>query len=250
MIRLRSTSTIRSAADVGSRICGQNRCAGRALRQQSAGSSAPTSELRVLMLPDSVGRDLTECCHTVDHASTRNMADHSRNMADPEVGALDTIIKALEGLADSQRRNVLLYMNARYGGKVATSGVPRERPNGSDGHSATEAAKFASVGDLFDAVNPQSEGDRVLVVAYWKQVIEGADGFEAFGVSKELKHLGHGVANITRALGSLIDQSPKLVLQVAKSGKARQARKRYKVTREGIRKLQSMIPGEGDGDVS
>jgi len=89
----------------------------------------------------------------------------------------------------------------------------------------------------------------VLVVAYWKQAIEGAESFEAFPVSKELKHMGHGVANITRALDVLIKSSPKLVLQVAKSGKSQQARKRYKVTREGIRRVQGMVSvvqGEGE----
>ena len=48
-------------------------------------------------------------------------------------------------------------------------------------------------------------------------------------------------------------REPKLVLQVAKSGKTRQARKRYKVTREGIRRVQAMTnaaqsEGENNGN--
>lgn len=114
-------------------------------------------------------------------------------------------------------------------------------------------SESTDLGDLFDRADPQNQADRVLVVAYWKQVVEGAESFEAFPVSKELKHLGHGIANITGALDTLINQSPKLVLQIAKSGKSRQARKRYKVTREGIRRVLTMVnktQERGDGIAS
>jgi hypothetical protein len=165
--------------------------------------------------------------------------------SDPEIQAMNTIVETLEALAEPQRANVLRYINGRYGGRA-----PAPRSGAPAGEPGEGAAAFADLGDLFDKANPQNQADRVLVVAYWKQVIEGAESFEAFPVSKELKHLGHGVTNITSALDSLIQQSPKLVLQVAKSGKSRQARKRYKVTREGVRRVQAMVnqvQDEGEG---
>jgi len=171
--------------------------------------------------------------------------------SDPEIQAMNTIVETLEALEVPQRANVLRYINGRYGGRPPA--MPRGFESGEPGDGASSAAAFADLGDLFDKANPQNQSDRVLVVAYWKQVIEGAESFEAFPVSKELKHLGHGVTNITSALDSLIQQSPKLVLQVAKSGKTRQARKRYKVTREGIRRVQAMTnaaqsEGENNGN--
>lgn len=178
------------------------------------------------------------------------MTDQSHTMADPEVEALNKIIATLEGLDEAQRGNVLLYVNARYGGRAPARGISPAVAGNPPGEVGADPTQFAHVGDLFDAANPQSEADRVLVVAYWQQVVEGEDNFEAAPVSKELKHLGHGVSNITRALGSLTSQSPRLVLQVAKSGRARQARKRYKLTREGIRRVQAMInDGQGEGNV-
>ena len=107
-----------------------------------------------------------------------------------------------------------------------------------------DPAQFSDLGDLFDAANPKTQPERVLVVAYWKQVVEGGESFESQPVNTELKHLGHGVANITNCLGSLTSKTPKLVLQVAKSGKSQQARKRYKVTREGIRRVEAMVSGQ------
>ena len=43
----------------------------------------------------------------------------------------------------------------------------------------------------------------------------------------------------------MIDQTPRLILQTSKSGSAKQARKRYKVTREGVKRVQSMLAQNG-----
>lgn len=148
---------------------------------------------------------------------------------------------------DDQRRNVLVYVDTRYGGQLAQVKRSTARP----ADAGAEAAGHASIGDLFDAADPQSEADRVLVAAYWLQVVEQAESFEAFPLSRHLKHLGHPVSNITRALGSVIGQTPRLVLQTSKSGRTRQARKRYKLTREGIRRVQAMLDqanGDQDGN--
>jgi len=169
-------------------------------------------------------------------------------MNDPELDALASVSKALAELTEEQRRNVLLYVNARYGGQFVPrasekSGVASEAGAGERGNR-----EYASLGDFFDAADPQTEADRVLVVAYWMQVIEGAADFESFPVNKELKQLGHTVSNITRALDSLIGQTPRLILQTGKSGSTQQARKKYKVTREGTKRVQSMLAQNSGGE--
>lgn len=165
-------------------------------------------------------------------------------MNDPEVKAISEVTKALDELSEDQRRNVLLYVNARYGVKQAAVRPPLV---GDVSPAATNGSQFASIGDFFDAANPQTEAERVLVAAYWIQVVEGAEDFESFPVNKHLKHLGHPVSNITRALDSMITQTPRLILQTSKSGSAKQARKRYKVTREGVKRVQAMLNQQTDG---
>jgi hypothetical protein len=150
---------------------------------------------------------------------------------------MGAIAHALADLSDEQRRNVLLYINARYGGQAAL----RLSATGTVTAAEPDSGQHKSLGDFFDAVNPQTEADRVLAVSYWLQVVEGAADFESFPVNKNLKNLGHAVSNITRALDTLMDQTPRLVLQTSKTGSSKQARKKYKVTREGIKRIQSMI---------
>ena len=159
-------------------------------------------------------------------------------MNDPELKAIGEVTKALSDLSDEQRRNVLLYVNARYGSQSS------QRDRVATVHSSRTLAseeEFATIGDFFDAANPRTEAERVLAVAYWVQVVEGEEGFESFVVNKQLKHLGHPVSNITRALDTMISQQPNLVQQTSKSGRAKQARKRYKVTHEGIKRVRAMI---------
>jgi hypothetical protein len=167
-------------------------------------------------------------------------------MNDPELKALGDITNALADLTEEQRRNVLLYVNARYGGQLPL--MRRPATAGTEpGVTLPDAAQYADIGDLFDTANPQTEEERVLVIAYWIQAIEGVENFEAFPVNKYLKHLGHPVSNITRALEAMIHQTPRLILQMSKSGTAKQARKRYKVTREGIKRVQAMLV-QGNGE--
>jgi hypothetical protein len=166
-------------------------------------------------------------------------------MNDPELKAIGEVTKALGDLSEEQRRNVLIYVNARYGGQVPP--IRRQLEIAGDEVSGASTSQFASVGDFFDAVNPQTEAERVLVLAYWLQVVENADEFESFQVNKNLKQLGHPVSNITRALDSMISQTPRLILQTSKSGSAQQARKRFKVTREGVKRVLAMLNQQNDG---
>jgi hypothetical protein len=100
-----------------------------------------------------------------------------------------------------------------------------------------------SLPDLYAAVSPASDADRALVVGYWFQVLQGEQDLDGFQINKELKHLGHGVSNITTALSSLIERKPQLVIQTRKSGNSKQARKRYRLTDAGIKAVERMIAG-------
>jgi hypothetical protein len=168
-------------------------------------------------------------------------------MDDPEIKAITDVTNALSDLSEEQRRNVLLYVNARYGGaRPASAGAYFAPPHAEAGPLAH--AEFDSIGEFFDAADPKTEAERVLTVGYWKQVIEGAQDFESYPVNQQLKNLGHPVSNITRALDVMMSQSPRFVIQTSKTGTSKQARKKYKITREGIKRVQGMLDEANGGD--
>jgi DNA-binding MarR family transcriptional regulator len=79
------------------------------------------------------------------------------------------------------------------------------------------------------------------VGAYFYQVVKGEADFDSQSLNTQLKHLGYPSANITRDLGRLVDRSPKLIIQTRKEGTTQQARKRFRLTTEGIRTVQNML---------
>jgi hypothetical protein len=86
--------------------------------------------------------------------------------------------------------------------------------------------------------------EKVLVTGFWFQEILGQTDLDAQQINGELKQLGHGILNITMAFGELMNRKPQLAIQTRKSGSSKQARKRYRLTREGLNRVKAMVRGE------
>lgn len=181
---------------------------------------------------------------------------------DPEIVAMGEVAKALEPLDDEATKRVIRWTISRFekrlGGDLA---MPSSRPATAASPSVAQVAGAARLAEpftsdafkdfpsLFDAANPQTGLDRVLVAAFWYQNVLGQDDWDSQAVNGELKNMGHPSSNITRDLDSLIKRTPRLVLQVRKDGSTKQARKRYKLTREGIRAVETMMNVSAGGTV-
>lgn len=163
-------------------------------------------------------------------------------MAVPELEAMNQVAEALEGLSEQERSRVLRWAAERY--VVALPGSPTKRRESVDDlnegydEDANEggggrASAFEHFAELYEAVDPRTNQERVLVAAYWVQEIQGEDTFQSASLNKLLKDLGHGVTSINKLMSANIDQRPSLILQVRKSSSAQQARKTYKVTDAG-----------------
>jgi hypothetical protein len=170
-----------------------------------------------------------------------------------EFSAIKTVHDALEPLDEEARTRVLTYITSLLGidARVTTRrealGDAETTEEAAAEAAADDAAKdaptFSTFAELYAAAGPKNNGERALVVGYWLQVCQGAENFTAASANKELTHLGHKVANITDAIDSMKNQKPMLILQLKKSGNSRQARKLYKVSHEGVKRVEGMISG-------
>lgn len=160
---------------------------------------------------------------------------------DPELAAMESIAEALDRLKGDEKLigRVLRWTRDRYAGTVEPEpSAPRGKA------PATDADEYEDVASLYTAASPRTEPERALVVGFWFQVHQNMRDFDSQRVNSELKNMGHGVGNITDAFGRLIDRKPQYVIQTRKSGTARQARKLYRVTNEGIKRVLTMISGQ------
>jgi hypothetical protein len=106
---------------------------------------------------------------------------------------------------------------------------------------ANGTQRFSNIAEFYAAANAQSESEKVAVVSYWFQVNESSSDLDSQRINKELKHLGHGVSNVTAAFSSLMSRKPQLVIQTRKSGTSQQARKRYMLTNEGKKFVEGLL---------
>lgn len=178
---------------------------------------------------------------------------------DREIDAMSAVSKALAPLDDAQRSRVVWWAADRFGVSVSKDRPSKARVrDGADGddeeeveesardHNAkTGANGWEHFAELYDATDPTTDAQRVLVAAYWFHYVEGTQPFFSIPLNKLLKDLGHGVTDVPRATSALTEQKPALLLQLKKSGKSRQARKTFKVTDAGRKAVEQMIAANG-----
>ena len=175
--------------------------------------------------------------------------EKQENRFDDELTVIQTVLETLNPLEPDSRQRVVEYVAARLEISTAREGPPDLAPGRvEDNEIAPESGKkttpqvdFDTFAELFDAARPHDNGQKALVAGYWVQECDGADTFSGFSINKALKDLGYGILNITNAFDSLKRQTPALVVQLKKSGKSRQARKAYKITKAGIKAVETMI---------
>jgi hypothetical protein len=160
-----------------------------------------------------------------------------------EVDAMRNAAAAIEPLPAEGRTRVLNWLNQffRHTAGPLSSPTPASLGFTYDPPSETQLTSPSDLAELFAVANPKTEADKVLVVGYWMLKHQGSDEFESMTVNSQLTHLGHRVTNVTRALTALMTSRPVLVVQTYKSGKSRQARKKYKLTLEGSKRVENLM---------
>jgi hypothetical protein len=157
-----------------------------------------------------------------------------------ELDAMKKIAAALEPLDDAARARALQWAMSRFRNSKAIAVF--EQPVDASPSVAASTA-YGAFAELFDAASPNTEKEKALVAAYWMQICESSPSFPAQSLNDLLKDLGHRIGNITEALTALKNERPALVLQLKKSGSSRQARKIYKLTQEGAKRVAAMTNG-------
>lgn len=177
-----------------------------------------------------------------------------------EAKALQEVVTSLKPLqADSVARVVRFVVDA-YKITLAESAEARRSANrekterkGIDEEKADPASRVApseykTFSDLYDAADPQTDQQKLLIAGYWLQTTTGGDGFMGTPANQLLRDLGHAVDRVPRTCNALASAKPVLVRQVQKQGSSRQARKIYKVTEAGKKAVDAMLRGIAAGN--
>ena len=165
------------------------------------------------------------------------------NNPDPmaELDAMRTVAEALTGLEPDGVARVLRWASEKFGVSMRPSQAGRSSlPADNLGGDQPNAPTFSDLAELYTTASPKTDADKALVVGYWHQYGIGAADFDTQSVNTELKNLGYGIGNITRAFDALKDSRPALAVQTRKDGTTKQARKRFKLTNEGKKRVEML----------
>lgn len=164
-----------------------------------------------------------------------------------ELAAMVQVEHTLVDLSEEERNRVLSWAGSRFGVVIAQVKAVQTKISDTTGdtHAGAEpragASDIDSLAEFYDRASPTSDGEKALVVGYWLQIKEGASELEAQKINSELKQLGHGIGNVTRALDWHRTQKPALMIQKRKEGTTKQARKKFMVTNEGKKYVEKMV---------
>lgn len=161
-----------------------------------------------------------------------------------EVDAMRKVAEALQPLGADAAARVLRWAQESYRSRGLAPLPLTVESDRTMPAAVSINPQFSDIAELFAAASPKHGPEKALVTAYWIQQVQGRQDFDAHTINTELKHLGHGVANITVTLGALISLRPQQVIQVRKAGTSNQSRKTYRLTREGIQKVERMLRRE------
>ena len=166
------------------------------------------------------------------------------NKPSAELQAMVEIERILGDLEAEPCARVLRWATDRF--NVSVESKPEDGPPPAD-HTSNppgDGTPFDDLATLYNAAAPETDTDKALVAGYWFQFVkqEGEDLYSG-RVNTELRHLGHAISNIARAFVNLTKTKPQLVIQTKKSGRARQARKRYRITTAGKVHVEAMLKG-------
>lgn len=158
---------------------------------------------------------------------------------DPELEAMAKVLSSLTNLDSLAQARVLKWVSQKL--NLPPDTRPADQgPAGGARLTSDAAIVFLDFADLFDATRPSTDAEKALVAGYWEQCGQGKADFGSQSLNDQLKRLGHPVGNITRALSALMNTRPALVQQLRKDGATKQARKTYRLTSAGQRKVEQM----------
>jgi hypothetical protein len=184
------------------------------------------------------------------------MKRRSAMVYDPELHAMGLVFGALKNLDNDQQRRVLRWVKDRLEspeptGIVSTDAdTPDDMPihmiaNSQDSEPKIPEQKdirhYDTVMDLFSDATAKKSTSKVLLMASYLQERHSFKEITSYEINFRLKRIGHKVTNISSLINSLLNRRPHLLIQVGADTHKKQARRKFRVTEDGLKEARSFL---------
>jgi hypothetical protein len=194
---------------------------------------------------------------------------------DPELVAMSQTFDALKSLNSVQVKRIIHWVKDRFGlvdGQASTPAevipaAPKvvtkvEVPSAAAPATAATPAPAApaapatskpphqrdlldydTVLELFAEATVKKVSGKILLMAAYLQERHNFKEISSYDINFRLKRIGHGVQNISSSINSILKRKPQLMVEIEKEGSAKQSRRKFKVTVEGLKVARSYFRG-------
>lgn len=180
---------------------------------------------------------------------------------DPELIAMGQTFEALKNLDKGQVGRVIRWVKDRFGvldavteftapavaqdtpaavstPQPATAEIP-ETPQAAtvepDGPEKKGLMDYDTVMDLFANAEVKKVSQKILLMAAFLQERQNFKEISSYDINFRLKRLNQGVQNISSSINGLLNRKPEVMVELERSGSSKQARRKFRVTIEGLR---------------
>jgi len=113
-----------------------------------------------------------------------------------------------------------------------------------DPQKGTGLKRYKSIEALFLSSNLKTVTSKILLAASYLQEKNNLEEIATRDINESLRKLGYDVTNIAVTLNSLIQKKPPMLIIVGKEGDSKQARRKFKVSEEGLALAKSFLKGK------
>jgi hypothetical protein len=178
---------------------------------------------------------------------------------DPEIVAMNKVLDSLQNLDNGSRKRVIHWLIDRFrlaGGKTPHQLTPPAKVNkktetksivkqklGKPAQSLKrkEIKHYDTVLDLFSESKVKKSISKILLMAAYLQERHHFKEITTYDINFRLKRIRHEVTNISSIINGILKKKPQLLAEIKKEGQGKHARRKFRVTDEGLKVAKSYL---------
>lgn len=180
---------------------------------------------------------------------------------DSEIVAMNKALDALKKLDNGGRKRTIHWLRSRF--RLAKGKTPHQftppanvhikkqtetKPIGKEkpGKAAKPLKKkeikhYDTVLDLFSESRAKKSFSKILLMAAYLQERHHFKEITTYDINFRLKRIKHEVTNISSIINGILKKKPQLLAEIKKEGQGKHARRKFKVTDEGLKVARSYL---------
>ena len=176
---------------------------------------------------------------------------------DPEIVAMNKVYNVFRNLDNGKRKRIIHWLIDRFGlmgdkplhelthpiqKQTETKPMKKEKQEKAVKPLEKRGVKqYDTVLDLFSEAKIKKSTGKILLMAAYLQERHNFKEITTYDINFRLKRIKHGVTNISSLINGILKRKPQLLDEIKKEGQTKHARRKFRVTEEGLKVVKNYL---------